>query len=89
MNLLPQRFAGVSEPPSAAAPRPYVVRGDGSVLGAPEGQFLFAYPRVAIDSNDVVHLLWAEPDSFPTDGVVYALDLAKTTFTSLRSWPST
>ncbi len=34
---------------------------DGIALEPPRGQFLFAFPRAAVDSARLLHLLWAEP----------------------------
>lgn len=40
-----------------------VVTLSGQSLGAPPGNFVFVYPRSAVDMHGNLHVLWGEPDS--------------------------
>ena len=33
------------------------------ILGPPGGNFTFAFPKAVVDSRDVLHVIWSEPDS--------------------------
>lgn len=35
----------------------------GKTLGRPSGDFSFAFPKAALDSEGVLHVIWSEPDS--------------------------
>ncbi len=49
------RMTGVAATPVAIE---HVGQGD---LGRPQGDFAFAFPRIVVDRDDVLHLLWGEP----------------------------
>lgn len=39
-----------------------VLSQNGTRLGSPNGSFVYAYPRAAVDSHNQVHVVWGEPD---------------------------
>lgn len=63
IDLAFRRTLGTVEPRPRLPSFLRVVTLSGQSLGAPPGNFVFVYPRSAVDSQGNLHVVWGEPDS--------------------------
>ncbi len=66
IELAFRRTSGTVEPRPSLPSFLRVVTLSGRSLGAPPGNFVFVYPRPALDSQGDLHVVWGEPDSSST-----------------------